>query len=762
MKFLLKAVLILSVAVLSAVASVQAVMAEDYFYEDFESPDRVYNVTAGSTPFGAEYPTFAMANSIAVTTANPDGNGSVLKLFPGASGTINMDMCTNDAGIKEGRVSLSMDMYLPKKLTDYDIINIQSVSGTQYELIALTNKTTAANSNAAVSNYPVGKWFTIKWTWDYNQSLASVSMIKEGQEYTIRTFDITKFAEGLSKCRIQLQRLGIEDIELYVDNLRYAPDEMENYPTKEKVWYQEDFHTTGVTYSMKVNKANYGSLLTGISGGASAVTTYCDDLAKNAMLLNVPAGATMNLENMCKFPKRVTGIQALDIKMYIPNGQLEGTTDKVFVFLRDGAGGMGPQINLIGPNNGDTVGTNLAKFNTPAVIGEEFTLRVIFNYPAQRYAAYIIKNDGTVSYRAQAALGSTMKTNGMGLFRITPMGNKAINMYVSGIKYYESNNMPGSLTFDNGDYTAGTAYTHNYADVNMTVGIGGGVAGVTAEKDPTDEKNTAIRYMQNAASALDGNACRLDTLLYTMTAGEDIVVMSADVYLPKALEASEHLCLVPYCMTDANNTLDVPLRSIVKLNGNLAGYSGQNTVLESGVAYPVGEWFTLRITFFAKSGYVRADLVRANGSVEKIMGDVLTKAKRTALNTYGMRKMRVIYSRNAQSVLEDPQGIYFDNLKTAALTFKDASLTYDDWDNCYIGNINYEAKGDVSLETQLIMAAYNAQDGKYVDCEIFTPPAFYNGEHSIEANMSANADIDMKMLLWDNISGMRPLITVEK
>lgn len=763
MKISKKAALVLALTAGALAAAVTQAAAAEYFAEDFESPERVYDVSSSSTPFGAEYPTFGAANSTAVTAPNPAGEGNVLKITPGASGTMNMDICANDAGINTGRVSLSMDMYLPKKLTDYDIINIQSVSGTKYELVALTNKTTAANTNAAMSNYPVGEWFTMKWTWDYNNQLAYVSMIKGGEEYTVRTYSITAFADGLSKCRIAFQRLGAENVELYVDNLRYADENIANYPQQEKVWYHEDFHSAGITYNLRTNGANYGSIRAGIAGGASAVTEYNSELGKNALKLTVPAGATLNLENQFMLTKRITGIQSFDVKMYIPKGQLEGTTDKVFVFLRDTASKAGPQINLIGPNNNAAIGTNLNNFNTRAVIGEEFTLRVVFNYPAQRYAAYIITNDGKVSYRASTALGSSMKTNGLGLFRISPSGS-AISMYVTDIKYYDGDNMPHMLGFDNGEYAAGTTFAHNYADVNFTTAYSSTApAAVTTQKDPAGGDNLVLKFTQDASAAMSGNAARIDTWLYTMTAGEDIVVASADFYLPRVLEDSEHICMQPFITKDSKNTLEAAATSSIKLNGKMVGYAPQDTALTSGIEYPVGEWFTLRQIYNTKTGVVRIEMVKADGSAVFIQQAQLSDTKMQRVNQYGFKKIRVFYTRGAGSTLENTDGIYCDNLAIKSLSFADTSISYDDWEYSFKGSINYEAKGDIDLPAQMIMSAYDA-DGNYIDCEIFDSPRFYDGEHFIDASVGVDPDADytMKMMLWDNISGMKPYINVEE
>lgn len=774
MKRVLKTIITFAVAA-AASAMVQNVFAETYFSENFDTEERVYNQTESGAPFGDAYLTFTKAgNTSAVTADNPSGTGKVLKLTTASEdgtnkGQVNADITAgllgaDSAGISTGRVTMSYDMYIPQMLDNSDSIMIGADKNVQ--MITLQNSGTTNSNNSIVTKYPIGEWFTVQFTFDYDSDRGMVNMITADDTYTLDIITAkTTFASGVTSFRIHGESLAAAGLTFYIDNLKYYTDTIEDYYFAEKVWYNFDFNATGS------NPVAAQALTAGVGGGTKASLDYVSSIAKTALKIEQPVGGAANVRTVQLFNDKVVSSYVLDIGMYIPSTSLRGD-DMINVYPCYNNYANRFAVNLKGPESSKADNTALTGCYAQAVFDEEFTLRFVWSYipfsasAGVRFAeAYIVKQDGTVRFIGKAAVNTNADYLCRSLSIHFDGTNANLNTaYITKIRQYNASNSPATVNFDSGEYAAGQSFANNYVDVDINTGLGGSAGTMTTDRDVTDSSNMVMNFNINAAAAASGNAMRIDTMNYSLNKDSDFVVVSVDMYMPKALEDSETITYSPFVTKDGTYTHgQMYAYNHLTLNGTKAGIKGKYT---AGNTYPVGEWFTIRMIYNLKNCSINYSIIDKDGNVENLGDTALTPANSQRATDWGILKQRVHYTRTEGAELPEAKTISIDNLSIKSIKFGNSGveLIDDGWDRYYAGTVNYEAKGDVKLEGDIIMSAYDSETGRYIGCESLKIDRFSSGKHYVEGNIAADPekDLDVKVMLWNSMSDMIPVISIAK
>lgn len=774
MKKVLKTILTLAAAA-AVSATVQAVFAETYFSEDFESAERMYNQTAAGTPFDG-YLEFTTSGAIsAKTVENPDGDGRAMEITTQAGGVINAGITSgllaSGAAVNTGRVTMSYDLYIPKLLDNDDIINIGA--NTNQQTLWIKNTAAENNLNSYFTKYPVGEWFTVQFTFDYDSDRGQVNVITPDDAYTLDVMTAkTTFADGINSFRLHGES-KTAGMTFYVDNIKYYDDAIAEYYTDEKVWYNFDFNATGS------NPISTGALKPAQGGGAAASLSYLSDISKTALQLKQPAGGTLHLDTVQLFNDLTASEYVLDIGMYIPKESLQGN-DKIIFYPRHAGLANKFVINLKGPDSSVADNTNLVSCYATPIFDEEFTLRLVWSYVpftssagVRRAEAYIVDNNGAKRFIGKADI-NTNDDYKLRALRMSLQGNTSANdIYITKIRQYNASNIPSEITFDSGEYTVGQSLANNYVDADLTIGVAKNVGTVSIGKDPGNDSNIVLNYDLTADAAEKSNGIRVDTMNHSLNSDSDYVILTADMYMPTPLESSETITYSPYTTKDGTSSYSG--RAAVTgltLKGANAGIGGDYS---AGVSYPVGEWFTMRMIVDIKSGAVNYSIVCKDGSVQNIGS--ISDGQAANIRDNGILWQRIIYKRAQNKTLTAAKTISIDNLKITSITFGDTQtelIQNPIFGDYYMGTVNYEARGDVNMEGTMFLASYDKATGGYVDCVDFNidNKTLKDGKHSIEGNIDVDIDedsgvdpeeqFDIKVMLWNSFAGMKPLIPIAK
>ena len=760
MNKLTKALLALGAAATMAV-SAHSVLAETYVNETFETAG-AYKNTMSVTRGG---------NAVWREVENPNGSGKVLEYDLTANGGIvNGDLVNSllkdGAAITKGRVSLSTDIYIPKTLTNDDNITITANKGdgSGATAVIIANAGTTNGAKAAFTNYPVGEWFTVKWTIDYDKKCGTVNVITKDGEYTVmNSYRASVATGGLNHFRIGGACASSEAIKVYFDNVKFYDDPVELCPTTEKVWFNANPEATGVG-TMAAGLVAKG----GASGGSNVTDDYCEAVGKKALYVNAPG--VYHLDNCITstvpyqhFTSRTSGIQYLDFDMYIPADGFTAASAANFQVRNFGKAVRGA-VKLTAADSAEAVSTALHPGAVArAVIGEEFTLRFVWNYASRLATAFIVKKDGSRHYVGQMAINETdtFKVDG---FRITNSGCK---YYITGIKYYDGANMPNLIDFESGAYTNDGLITMEGMIVPTVTGTNGSHWSMVTDTVPGSD-NMAIKVTSKAGSNPDADAAvKFESYLLAMNPGNDVVTASIDLFMPEALAETEIITYQPL----TSNAGKIPgmasglasgekweqiVGNPVLLKGEYIGVGADG---EFSVKYPVGEWFTLAVVYDTINSKKSEYIIKADGTVVEI---AKASANMSRVLEYGIKAQRVHFAKVAGTVTEADKSFYVDNMKISALNINDSYLEYNDRDECYEGVVNYSAKGDVTMPSQIVMAGFDG-DGNYVDCVIFNNTKFFNGNNSYMADIPVDDEgkiADVKMMYIDNMNSLKPLLPV--
>ena len=683
-------------------------------------------------------------------------------------------LLVDGAGITSGRVTMSYDLYIPELLANDDSINIGA--NTIAQMVYFQNDSINHDSNSsasvdgsttsAVTKYPIGEWFTVQFTFDYDTDRGQVNLITSEDTYTLMVMTSkTTYTEGITTFRLHGES-KTAGTTFYVDNIKYYDDAIEPYYATEKVWYNFDFDATGSNpFNMG---ANSDAVFSTQSGGSSASLDYLSQISKTALKVEQKQGGQINIRTKELFNDLTVGSYVTDIGMYIPKDSLQGN-DIVTVYLTyNNTYSTRFRVNFKGADNTTADDTALTSCYATPIFDEEFTLRIVNSYvpfvssgSGVRFAeAYIVDKNGNVRYIGKGAVNGSESYLIKGLsINMGEKNSNANTMYITKIRQYDASNIPSNITFDTGEYTVGQTPAHNYTDADFCLAIAQAVGTFSIDEDPaaSGRGNVLTFNTVKTASAKNGTL-RIDTTNYSLNSDSDYVILTADLYIPVALTSNETLSYTPYTTSDGTYLYaSMTALEALTLNGENAGIAGDYS---GGYTYPIGEWFTVRAIVDISSGAVNYSIIDGEGNVTNLGS--ITSAQAEYIKNYGVLKQRIIYKRAVKSAAA--KTISMDNLKISSLTFGDSNIElFDDgWDRYYIATVNYKARGEVSMDSKMIIAAYDSETGAYIDCIDYDNKVFAEDNHYIEGNIALDEDagIDVKVMLWNSLSEMKPLIPI--
>lgn len=311
--------------------------------------------------------------------------------------------------------------------------------------------------------------------------------------------------------------------------------------------------------------------------------------------------------------------------------------------------------------------------------------------------------------------------------------------------YVYINPMPLKVDFNH--YTSGAVFANSVSDAFMSEGKTSTVA-LTAETRPSDGADICLKAV-SAVVPTSSDTVWIESAaqLYQMNAG--IHVYTTEYYIPSVLPADAHISMNLYTGSAAQIGFEVcGIKSDVISVGDA----------KTGIQYPVGEWFAIKLIYSSYTGTYDVNLVTDNNTNTTIVSQNVAMPQLAAMQTYGIRRYRVMFkpADNPQASGVPQSTVYFDNITGNNLTLGEASLVQDG--NIYTARVPYTASAQVAINPlKLILASYNGSN-MLDDIQIsdFQPQSVSG---TFEETITAKPGCTIKAMFWDNLNSMHPVKT---
>lgn len=719
------------------------------------------------------------SNANASVVENPDDNvgGYVFQSEVTADGGV-MNADTKNMTISNTGVWVfQTDVYLPNDFPDGTILSIFPYAATDGSAPDILRLGDDNRKSTSLPNFPLDRWVTVKYVFDFSSGstcATQIWLIDGNNEYLVRQVNVDKYAtSGISKVRFQTHTVPA-NTRFYLDNLKcWQVCETLNVRTlssEAKVHYNENFEN--VLYDFAASSTNFGNLY--INTLANTTNGFVKTIADptNSGKGNVlhyksgndgDSGKRLQLRTYGAFPVAITGTQIFDMDLYVPAQTTTNSLEDIVISFKNSAGTNGIQVRL-GLIDGYAGSVSSAPIGavTNAPIDEWFTIRCIMNYNSDIAEIHLIRNSGTAVINAKA-MDSRLVGTGLSSIEISRSEKENTEFYVDNIAYYESDNMPTTIDFNrytsiatSSDFVIGTAGAAKYAVVDSPTDMSYGKVMKLSQAAITAEENTASQNIVN-----------FDTRLDPIGFGSGITVLSADMYIPEF--SGDGISVSMAAFTDD--------REISTTQGDTTKYTSYGTPVgkslkfdedsvcvggtDTGIAYPVGEWFTAYGSCNIENGTYSYYLKKADGTIITI-ADSLTDMSADAkaeIAKNGVKRARIQFVTST-GVAHDAVECYVDNIKFNNGIYGEIALNDA---GTYTVSVDYVAQGEVVTNTKLVLAQYNASN-ELLTINMYTPVfSDGTGTYKVENIAKAEGATKVKLMYVDSVGSMYPLATsIEK